>query len=578
MVIEATRQLFSASLGACAYVFKEVVVQRALLVPNEDNGVETQLHLRPNNQPEGSFASWIDFRLYAFENDEWSEISQGYISIRYSVVSDSESRQICEAYQQGAENCTLECYAGSFYRFLDAHGINFGPSFRGLKNIRVSDSDEAIATSNLLAWQKEAVEAKIQPHVIHPIALDAVLQTGFPALSQGGRKPNATMVPTAIPSLSLFVKDHQASIGDLKIFSKHQLRGFRNSEMSITALNSESGQPYLTATVECTSASGIRTRVQDEDVDSRRCFYMDWKPDLDLLDTPSVLSYCSSRACEPNNVHFQMREEKELACHIGLQQLSDANFSKVAVNDRPHLQRYLSWMEHQLTQTGNENVTTRATQLRSLPNHESAITRLYGKVESADAEGKLIVRVARNLLKIFSREVDVLELLFEDHVISDYYEDKHLLSESFRDMTLYIDALAHKRPDVKILEIGAGTGGATQQVLNLLSHNVATNSFNPKFSEYVFTDISPEFFEKARGKYSRLENLITFATLNIEIDPIEQGFVEGVYDVIFASNVGLACWCGKIHLIDAAAYVCKVLHATKDLRSTLQNTRKMLKS
>ena len=584
MAIEAARQLFSASSEAHAYLFKQVIIHKALLVPLGDNGVETQLHLRPSNRLQGRFPSWTEFRLYAFEKDTWSEICQGYIAIRYDRVSDNESQRIRVAYQQGADRCSVDCLARSLYRSLDAHGINFGPRFRSLRNIRVNNHGEATATTNLMASLPGASDVEVRSHVIHPVALDAVLQTGLSALSQGGRKPIATMVPTAIPFLCLYVTNgnisvcHSRSINesrDVEIYAKAKPQGFRNSEISVTAIHSESGQPFLTAKVETTSASGIKEGLQHEDLDSRRCFLMDWKPDIDLLDNGSILSYCSSRAREPLKLSNRMLEEKQLICHIGLQQLSDAKFSEDKVKSKPYLQKYLSWMEHRLGQTSLEHGAGYTTRLRNLTNDESYLTQLYRRVERCDIEGKLIVRIARHLLKIISGEVDVLELLFKDNLLSDYYGDMHQRSEAYSNINPYIDALAHKRPDSRIVEIGAGTGGATQQLLDVLTHNVETQSFNRRFAEYVFTDISPEFFEKARTKYKRLENWISFATLNIERDPVEQGFEEGAYDIVVASNVGSAC---DILYARAAAYRPKVLHATKDINSTLQNTRKLLKS
>ena len=549
MAIEAARQLFSASSGAYAYLFKQVIIHKALMIPLGDGGVETQLYLRPRNLPQGRFANWIEFRLYAFEKDAWSEICQGYIAIRYENISDSESQHIREAYQQGADRCSVESHAGSLYRSLDAHGISFGPRFRTLKNIRVNNFGEATATGNSLASLTGEVDADVTSHVIHPVALDAVLQTGLSALSQGGRKPIATMVPTAIPSLCLFIKNGNFGMcqsrsinesGDVEIYGKAKPRGFRNSELSVTAVHSEGGQPFLTATIEATSASDIQKRLQNHNSQSRLCFYMDWKPDVDLMDFGSVSSYCSSRAREPLQLSNRMLEEKELICRIGLQQLSDAKLSEDKVKRKPHLQKYLSWMEHKLGQTSGDKGAAYARELRDLINDESYLTQLYAKVETCDTEGKLVVRVARGLLKIFSGAVDVLELLFKDNLLSDYYGDMHRRSEAYSNIDPYVDALAHKRPDSRIIEIGAGTGGATQQLLDLLTHNAATESFNLRFAEYVFTDISPEFFEKARTKYRRLENWMSFASLDIESNLAEQGFEEGSYDIVIASNVGLA--------------------------------------
>ena len=84
----------------------------------------------------------------------------------------------------------------------------------------------------------------------------------------------------------------------------------------------------------------------------------------------------------------------------------------------------------------------------------------------------------------------------------------------------------------------------TESMLDVLMHGtkmvVGDQTARPiiaRTSEYVFTDISPAFFEKAKDKFRQYLDRMTFAVLNIEKDPAEQGFENGSYDVIAASNV-----------------------------------------
>ena len=89
-----------------------------------------------------------------------------------------------------------------------------------------------------------------------------------------------------------------------------------------------------------------------------------------------------------------------------------------------------------------------------------------------------------------------------------------------------IDILAHKYPAMRVLEIGAGTGSATEHVLGALGNRV---------SEYVYTDVTPSFLLKARERFASPK--ITFKTLDISQDPIVQGYKEGDFDLIIAANV-----------------------------------------
>ena len=94
---------------------------------------------------------------------------------------------------------------------------------------------------------------------------------------------------------------------------------------------------------------------------------------------------------------------------------------------------------------------------------------------------------------------------------------------------------------------GAGTGGATKGVLRNIGHS---------FDNYTFTDISSSFFENAAEALAPWRDRITFKVCDAERDPVQQGFVEGAYDVVIAYMV---------------------IHATAKIDETMRNLRKLLK-
>lgn len=106
---------------------------------------------------------------------------------------------------------------------------------------------------------------------------------------------------------------------------------------------------------------------------------------------------------------------------------------------------------------------------------------------------------------------------------------------------------------MRILEVGAGTGSMTGQILSCLGDQ---RDGGVRFIEYTYTDISPAFFDKARTRFSQFADRMEWKTFDLERDATEQGFETAAYDVVFAGSV---------------------LHATADLTATLQNVRKLLK-
>ncbi|ROT36433.1 beta-ketoacyl synthase domain-containing protein [Sodiomyces alkalinus F11] len=144
-------------------------------------------------------------------------------------------------------------------------------------------------------------------------------------------------------------------------------------------------------------------------------------------------------------------------------------------------------------------------------------------------------------------DVPPLQILLEDNVLNRLYKDCIGGQTANTQVGELVGQLAHRYPQMNILEIGAGTGGTTTTALQCLRSN---------FASYTYTDISPGFFEKAASNFSRHAHKMIFKTLDIERDPVEQGYEPHSFDVIMAANV---------------------LHATKHLDVTIAHCHKLLK-
>jgi len=84
-----------------------------------------------------------------------------------------------------------------------------------------------------------------------------------------------------------------------------------------------------------------------------------------------------------------------------------------------------------------------------------------------------------------------------------------------------------KRRNVRILEVGGGTGATTSAILPLLP---------AKQVEYLFTDISDLFLSRARRRFAEY-GFVRYALFDIDREIGEQGFPPHLFDIIVAANV-----------------------------------------
>ncbi len=114
-----------------------------------------------------------------------------------------------------------------------------------------------------------------------------------------------------------------------------------------------------------------------------------------------------------------------------------------------------------------------------------------------------------------------------------------------------IEARRAAQPDarLRILEIGAGTGGTTSVVLPCIE------PFGNAIETYCYTDLSRSFLLDAEKRYGGRRLRLAYQRADIERPLADQGFEPGSFDIVIAANV---------------------LHATRSLRVALRNAKSAL--
>lgn len=165
----------------------------------------------------------------------------------------------------------------------------------------------------------------------------------------------------------------------------------------------------------------------------------------------------------------------------------------------------------------------------------------YPEIMAMHAVGEHMPRTIRG------ETTSMLEHLVESGLLGRYYAEAKSITQGTDILARTVAQITRRYGHAKILEVGAGTGGATREILKHTGNTV---------SSYVFTDISAGFFDDARAEFKPFENMMTYQVLDIEQDISPQEFKMNSFDIIVASFV---------------------LHATKSLENTLKRVRSLLK-
>ena len=165
------------------------------------------------------------------------------------------------------------------------------------------------------------------------------------------------------------------------------------------------------------------------------------------------------------------------------------------------------------------------------------------------AELELLDLCGARLADVLRGDCDPLELLFGSASTLETLYSQSLTTRAVNCLVadVFNGIVGHLPGDrrLRVLEIGAGTGGATSHVLGELPAGR---------TEYCFTDLSPALVARARSRF-RDHPFMRYEVLDIEKDLESQGFAGREFDVILAANV---------------------LHATADLRGVLARVRRLL--
>lgn len=546
--IEATRRALAPST-APAFVIRDFHVVRSLQI-QEEQTVDIATKIRPTSAPGAPTTA----TCWAFEVSIWYEDTKAWATHAYGRIEPeatemtSESPTLKESLPLIAGSGLKECDPNLAYSGGDAgsKGTRYGPAFRSTVRYRKGDGVTVIDQKlRDLGKEQDLLSRFGSPYTTDPPTLDGFLQGGgaFDVIdwSRQALMPNYVSrlrVSNAIPSTG----PEQQRLSIVTRLLEYDAKGGRML-MSVAAFSQNSDGSF-TPVAEWESVT-FRSLVADSDEDSDPASALpeNWRwemiprfeflPHQDLTKRFLVGELTEEEIKHAENLHVA-------ACYYIAKALRET-----AGDDRSilpnHLSRFVTW-------------ASRAVARESPPDLDidSEPTALIDAVRTRDSQGELLCAIGDVLVPILREQVQPLEVMLKDGLLTRHYEADVANALFSKTLGALVSNLADFEPNMRILEIGAGTAGTTLHVLNALSQDREDGAF----LEYTFTDISSGFFENARRKLAKWTSRIQYEKLDISKDPVEQGFTAKNFDLIVAANV---------------------LHATPDMHATMTHVRSLLK-
>ena len=530
MAIQAIRQVLDgrkASGQILRYRMKDVSFLKILTIPDSPAKVETQISLRSARPGTAkTLSTWEEFQITSFHGGTWNEHCRGFIMAESNVPVDEVEATREHAFAATAakqrmkeirEACDQEIDSHQMYQHLREHGNEYGPNFALLDRIRVGDF-KMVGTVTTPDIAASMPGKHMEPHVVHPTTLDALVHASIPlyhqyctpgsvmpvrmdeisisasvAIQPGDELITAlTIEPTgprsATTEILVFQKDMASELSPVISISQGELRGLGETQAVVSDPNEERGITYR----------------------------FEWQCDADhKIFSDSVLAVDGTQ--EIGKLGEGRRLLNEKATLYIEQLLEDVQRENLDLSSGRHVSLY-DWMKR-YSQSDQYSQHLRSTGCSSSHLQPEPSSPLY-------SEGQVLARLGQKLKPIMFGG----ETVDDEELLRIYNED--ISSLSLAHLITYIRELIFKKSNLKILELGAHDGAVARCIFSQLDRAKGS-----QVQQYHLTNRTSSLVEQLEYGQQDQSLPVEIMTLDIEVNPLEQGFLSHTYDLVIATNL-----------------------------------------
>ncbi|MEL6554473.1 MAG: SDR family NAD(P)-dependent oxidoreductase [Cyanobacteria bacterium J06621_11] len=540
------------------YCLESVELQQGLWLDLEtDACLQTQL----TREADGRY----QLEIYSRQNSEisavggaWVRHAMAKVKRKPETVSSEHSTEISVSELQ--KQLPKTSSAEEIYSQFSQRGISYGTSFQTIQTVcSRSDYQEVLAQVELADNSSVQSSSRATSFLFHPVLLDAGLQVAGITLSAD----MGSYLPVASKAFDLL---HPVPDDEIWVYAKVRSSSLEKTTIDVRWVAAASDQVFAEMkglTLQAVDAHQVLNNPSSAQ-QVQWLHQIDWKPQAlsqtsaEFLAAPTevcdrIAPYFTQRIQIPEFQNYQalQPELNQLAIAYIHQAILEIGGAEVA-NDLQVASQHQSLFARCLAILAEKNA-----EIDENTNPQSTYQHLSQHYPSLRSELTLIKRCGENLAAALRGEIDPLSLLFPGGDLTDLSElyrssagpnvMNQLVCEVVR---LTVSKSQQIGRPLRIVEIGAGTGGTTAHLVPQL---LALDS--PV--EYLFTDISLRFVSAAKEAFQDFP-FVDYALLDIEDEAQVKAFSqigEGGFDIAIAANV---------------------LHATEDLQQTLTHVSQLL--
>jgi acyl transferase domain-containing protein/NADPH:quinone reductase-like Zn-dependent oxidoreductase/NAD(P)-dependent dehydrogenase (short-subunit alcohol dehydrogenase family)/SAM-dependent methyltransferase/acyl carrier protein len=552
MVLEAGVQVFNGR----PFVVEDFQIRKPLILPDPASGLHLELSYDPHERTfliQSKFDQGAAWSLHVVGSMRGERTDAGFASSTWQHKGMS-----------GVESVQVE----DFYRHMSDMGLRYGDEFRPIRELSAGNGESTGRVS-----LSEAIVHRASEYPMHPVLFDGALQI----FSAGA-----------------------ATIEDRKARLKLPVRFAR-----ILFLRSPGASSLVRTAVQQCNDECVEGRLEMYDGAGKPCVLIDGFRAISVSGARRSFASGGSRnllyhlAWERTSARARPPSQQPLsldrlrhAAQDALEQViatrgRDALLSAMVAGDELAAAQLAHGLRDMMALTGTSGSFT-ADSLRVAPPMRAVYERLIASLakrgwlekegkghrakpsfaKAADSaqgmlrsfisnhsghlsEGLLCAANCAELGPILRGEKDALQVLFAGasaELLDQFYGEGLYTSHWLAAIAAAVQEAARHLPEgrgLRILEVGAGTGGLTSHVLPLIDRDLHS---------YIFSDVSAAFFSGAMQKLAGFSG-VEYKILDLEKPGTEQGFEAGTFDFIIGTNV---------------------LHAVSDLRATLRHIHELL--